>query len=114
MEFELPTLVAIGIDCTCSCKSSYHAITTSEAKNDFNKVTTKQQIKCNYSSTMRRNADMLGSGIRVSANQYVTNTVTEREKESERERERGGGGYFQQYGIRERDRESGLTVLKKF
>jgi hypothetical protein len=36
MEFELPTLVAIGIDCTCSCKSSYHAITTSEAKNDFN------------------------------------------------------------------------------
>jgi hypothetical protein len=27
-EFELTTLVVIGTDCTCSCKSNYHTITT--------------------------------------------------------------------------------------
>lgn len=55
-------------------------------------MTTKQQIKCKYSSTMRRNAHTLGSGI-ISAIQYVKNTVWERERGTfnktvwERERE---------------------------
>ena len=29
--FELTTLVVIGTDCTCSCKSNYHTITTTTA-----------------------------------------------------------------------------------
>ena len=29
--FEVTTLVAIGIDCICSCKSNYHTITTTTA-----------------------------------------------------------------------------------
>jgi len=29
--FELTTLVVIGTDCTCSCKSNYHMITTTTA-----------------------------------------------------------------------------------
>jgi hypothetical protein len=29
--FELATLVAIGTDCICSCKSNYHTITTTAA-----------------------------------------------------------------------------------
>ena len=33
MGFELTTLVVIGIDCTCSCKSNYHIITTTTILN---------------------------------------------------------------------------------
>jgi len=32
-EFELRTLVVIGTDCTCSCKSNYHTISTTTASN---------------------------------------------------------------------------------
>ena len=32
--FELKTLVVIGTDCTCSCKSNYHAITATATLND--------------------------------------------------------------------------------
>jgi len=31
MEFELTTLLVIGTDCTASCKSNYHTITTTMA-----------------------------------------------------------------------------------
>ena len=31
MGFELTTLVVIGTDCTSSCKSNYHTITTTMA-----------------------------------------------------------------------------------
>jgi len=31
MGFKLTTLVMLGTDCTCSCKSNYHMITLSRA-----------------------------------------------------------------------------------
>jgi hypothetical protein len=34
--FELITLVVIGTDCTCSCKSNYHAITTTPRQYEDN------------------------------------------------------------------------------
>jgi len=33
--FELTTLVVIGTNCTCSCKSNYHTITTTMATNRY-------------------------------------------------------------------------------
>ena len=41
--FELTTLVVIGTDCTGSCKSNYHAITTTTAPLSFFKVAS---LKC--------------------------------------------------------------------
>jgi len=39
MKFELTTFVVIGTDCTCSCKSNYHTITTAPKVNVFVNVT---------------------------------------------------------------------------
>jgi hypothetical protein len=32
--FELATLIVIVTDCTCSCKSNYHTITTTPVNDD--------------------------------------------------------------------------------
>ena len=37
--FELTTLVVIGTDCTCSCKSNYHAIMTTASPSKYRRET---------------------------------------------------------------------------
>ena len=38
MGFELTTLVVVGTDCTCSCKSNYHTITATTAPGTSSKL----------------------------------------------------------------------------
>ena len=48
MGFELTTLVVISTDCTCSCESNYHTITTTTASQDiFNIVIVESHVIAN-------------------------------------------------------------------